>query len=330
MAEVLSQSEIDALLNAISDGDEEAAIAVPQQKVRTYDFRRPNKFSKAQLISLTNIYEHFSRSLATYLSGDVQTVVEAKVLSTEQLTFDEFIRSLPYPSILAMVNMTPLVGSALIEMAPTLAFSIVECLLGGQGQTVTVRNRELTEIEQKIIMNRMIKITSLMEESWEETFVLQPQLFGMETNPQFAQIVAPNEMVIVVTIEVSVGESTGVLNVCLPFIVMKPILEKLNTLFLFSSEEEKLSEEDAALVRKRIEQAQITVRAFVGETQISVQEFLALELGDVVQLNQRIGEKMTVYVGDYLKFMAIPGMAGKNLAVQIVDVIYDEEVIRHE
>ncbi|MCL1917698.1 MAG: flagellar motor switch protein FliM [Peptococcaceae bacterium] len=330
MAEVLSQSEIDALLNAISDGDEEAVIAAPPQKLRAYDFRRPNKFSKAQLISLTNIYEHFSRSLATYLSGDINTVVGAKVLSTEQLTFDEFIRSLPYPSILGMVTMTPLVGSALIEMAPTLAFGIVECLLGGQGQTVTVRNRELTEIEQNIIMNRMTKITALMEDSWEETFDLQPQLSGMETNPQFAQIVAPNEMVIVVTIEVSVGESQGMLNVCLPHVVMKPILEKLNTLFLFSSEEEKLSEEDAAAVRKKIEQAKVTMRAFVGETQISVQEFLALELGDVVQLNQHIGERMTVYVGDYLKFMAVPGLAGENLAVQIVDVIHDEEVIRNE
>jgi flagellar motor switch protein FliM len=179
MAEVLSQSEIDALLNALSDGEEEVVASAPPQKVRVYDFRRPNKFSKAQLISLSNIYEHFARSLASYLSGNIHMVVDAKVLSAEQLTFDEFIRSLPYPSILGVVSMHPLVGSALIEMAPTLAYAIVECLLGGQGQDVVLRNHDLTEIEQNIITSRMIKITALMEEAWTETFDLQPRLSAL-------------------------------------------------------------------------------------------------------------------------------------------------------
>ncbi|MCL1790410.1 MAG: flagellar motor switch protein FliM [Peptococcaceae bacterium] len=323
MSEVLSQSEIDALLNALSEGDEEVAKSNTPQKVRAYDFRRPNKFSKGHLISLSNIYEHFARSLASYLSGNIHMVVDAKVLSSEQLTFDEFLRSLPYPSILGVVNMQPLVGSALIEMAPTLAYIIIECLLGGQGKGVVLRNHDLTEIEQKIITSRMLKITELMEEAWTETFSLTPQLTALETNPQFAQIVAPNEMVVLITLEVNVSESTGLLNICLPYVVIKPILDNLDALYLFASAEEKLSDEDAAVVRKRIEQTEVSVRAFVGGTKISVQEFLALELGDVIPLNQHIQGMMSVYVGKYLKFMAVPGLSGDRLAVQIVDVIRD-------
>jgi flagellar motor switch protein FliM len=142
-------------------------------------------------------------------------------------------------------------------------------------------------------------------------------------SPIVTSIVTRTTISLGATIEVTIGESAGLLNICLPYIVMKPILEKLSTLYLFASEEEELSEEDATIVRNKIEQAKVTVRAFVGETHISVQDFLALELGDVVQLDQHILGNLSVYVGDYLKFKAVPGLAGDRLAVQIVDVIHE-------
>jgi len=323
MADILSQSEIDALLSALSsDGAQEVIISGPQAKIRAYDFRRPNKFSKAQLTSLINIYEQFSRSLANYLSGNLHTVVDAKVLTAEQVTFDEFTRSLPYPSILGIFSMTPLEGSALIELAPALAFIMVERLLGGSGFGA-VRNRDLTEIEQKIITSRLQKVVGLMEEAWGETYSLRPQFLVTETNPQFAQIVAPNEMVVVIIIEVKIAESTGVINICLPYIVMKPILDKLNTLLLFSSEEEKLSEEELGFVRQNIEQAKVPFKAYIGQANITVQDLLTLERGDVIPLDKHIRELLPVFVGDFKKFRAAPGLSGNRLAVQIAEIIYE-------
>ncbi|HHV65648.1 MAG TPA: flagellar motor switch protein FliM [Peptococcaceae bacterium] len=322
MSEVLSQAEIDALLNALLDGsvDEETIKASSPQKIRVYDFKRPNKFSKGHLNSLLNIHENFCRSLATYLAGNLHTAVEAKVLSTEQITYDEFIRSLPYPTILGIYNMLPLEGNALLEISPTLAFIIIDRLLGGQGSE-NVKNRDLTEIERKIITSRLKRIVQLIGEAWTEIFEVKSELINMETNPQFTQIVAPNEIVVVSTMEVKIDEARGMINICLPYIVIKPILDKLNTLLLFSSGVKAVTPEEKERIRKKIEWAKVPLRVFLGRTQITVQELLYLERGDVIPLNQNIKEALAVYVGDFMKFKALPGLAGNKMAVQITEVI---------
>lgn len=322
MGEVLSQAEIDALLNALSDGtvDEETIKMSSPQKIRVYDFKRPNKFSKGHLNSLLNIHENFCRSLATFLAGNLHTAVDSKVLSTEQVTYDEFTRSLPYPSILGIFNMLPLEGSALIELSPSLAFIMVERLLGGQG-TEIAKNRDLTEIERKIITSRLSKIVQLIGEAWAEIFEIEPQFVDMETNSQFTQIVAPNEMVVVITMEVKIADSRGMINICLPYIVMKPILDKLNNLLLFSSQGKVISPEEKELIRQKIEWAKVPMKVFMGRTQITVQDLLHLEQGDVIPLNQGIKEALAVYVGEYMKFKGMPGLSGNKMAVQIVEVI---------
>ncbi len=320
--EVLSQTEIDALLNALSDGsvDEETIRMSSPQKIRVYDFKRPNKFSKGHLHSLLNIHENFCRSLATYLAGNLHAAIEARVLSTEQVTYDEFTSSLPYPTILGIFNMLPLEGNALIELSPTLAFLMVDRLLGGQGLSTT-KKRDLTEIERKIIANRMVRIIQLIGEAWMEIFEVKPQLVNMETNPQFTQIVAPNEMVVVITMEVKIADSNGMINICLPYIVMKPILDKLNNLLLFSSEGKAITPEERELIRKKIEWAKVPMKVFMGRTQITVQDLLHLERGDVIPLNQGIKDTLAVYVGEYMKFKGMPGLAGNKMAVQITEVI---------
>lgn len=322
MGEVLSQDEIDALLNALSDGsvDEEAIKMTSPYKVKVYDFRRPNKFSKGQLNSLLNIYDNFGRSLATYLAGNMHTAVDAKVLSTEQLTYDEFIRSLPYPTILGIFNFPPLEGNGLIELSPSLAFIMVERLLGGQG-SVPAKNRDLTEIERKIIVNRLGRVIQLMGEAWSEIFDGSTQLVNVETNSQFTQIVAPNEMVVVITIEVKIDEQIGMINVCLPYIVMKPVLEKLNSLLLFSSGEKTITDEEKEMIRKKIEWAKVPVKAIIGKAQITIQDLISLERGDVIPLNQGITDPLAVYVGEYIKFRAMPGLHGNRIAVQITEVL---------
>jgi len=322
MGEVLSQAEIDALLNALSDGsvDEETIKMSTPQKIRVYDFKRPNKFSKGHLNSLLNIHENFCRSLATYLAGNLHAGVEAKVLSTEQVTYDEFTRSLPYPTILGIFNMLPLEGSALIELSPSLAFIMVDRLLGGQGLE-TAKNRDLTEIERKIIASRLARIVQLIGEAWVDIFEISPHLTDMETNSQFTQIVAPNEMVVVITMEVKIADSKGMINICLPYIVMKPILDKLNNLLLFSSEGKVISPEERQLIREKIEWAKVPMKVFMGRTQITVQDLLHLERGDVIPLHQGIKEPLAVYVGEFMKFRGVPGLSGNKMAVQITEVI---------
>lgn len=322
MGEVLSQAEIDALLNALSDGsvDEETIKMSSPQKIRVYDFKRPNKFSKGHLNSLLNIHENFCRSLATFLAGNLHTVVDAKVLSTEQVTYDEFTRSLPYPTILGIFNMLPLEGNALLEISPSLAFLMVDRLLGGQG-TQTAKNRDLTEIERKIITSRLVRMVQLIGEAWAETFEVEPQLVDMETNSQFTQIVAPNEMVVVITMEVKIGDSKGMINICLPYIVMKPILDKLNNLLLFSSQGKTISPEEREMIRKKIEWANVPMKVFMGKTQITVQDLLYLERGDVIPLSQGIKEALSVYVGEFMKFKGMPGLSGNKMAIQITEVI---------
>lgn len=322
MGEVLSQSEIDALLNALSDGsvDEETIKMSSPQKIRVYDFKRPNKFSKGHLNSLLNIHENFCRALSTYLAGNLHAAVDSKVLSTEQVTYDEFTRSLPYPTILGIFRMNPLEGSALIEVSPSLAFTMVDRLLGGQGKE-TAKNRDLTEIERKIITSRLTKMVQLIGEAWAEIFEVGTELVDMETNSQFTQIVAPNEMVVVITMEVKIAESTGMINICLPYIVMKPILDKLNNLLLFSSQGKIITPEEKELIRRKIEWAKVPMKVFMGRTQITVQDLLHLERGDVIPLDQGIKEPLSVFVGEFMKFKGMPGLSGNKMAVQITEVM---------
>jgi len=322
LSEVLSQAEIDALLSALSEGtvDEEKIKISSPQKIRVYDFKRPNKFSKDHLNSLLNIHENFCRSLSTFLAGNLHVAVDSKVLATEQVTYDEFIRSLPYPAVLGIFNMKPLEGNALIELNPSMAFLIIDRLLGGIGMEFN-KNRDLTEIERKIIHNRLARIVKLMDEAWAEIFELDINLVNMETNPQFTQIVAPNEMVVVITIEVKIGDSAGMINICIPYIVIKPIIDKLNSLLIFSSQKKEISAEERELVRKKIEWAKVPLTVYIGSTQITLQDLLYLEVGDVIPLNQSIKEPLAVYVGNYMKFKGRPGIYHNNMAVQITEIV---------
>ncbi|MGI6119835.1 MAG: flagellar motor switch protein FliM [Desulfosporosinus sp.] len=323
MGDVLSQEEIDALLSALTEGQvdaEEMKITESQKRVRVYDFKRPNKFSKDQIHSLQNIYENYCRILTTYLSGQLHSLLECKVLSIEQLTYDEFIRSLPNPTVLGLFSLNPLEGTALMEVNPTLTFRIVDCLLGGQGEDLE-KNRELTEIERTIVEHRLSQIIGLKEEAWLEVYELKPQFVAMETNPQFTQIVAPNEMIVLVTLEVLIGKSVGMLNICLPYLVLEPILGKLSSFFLFSSRAKETSPEERQVIRKKIEWAKVDLVAFLGYSEILVRDLLDLAKGDVIPLNQSVNEALPLYVGEFMKFKSIPGIHGEHIAVQVTEIV---------
>lgn len=323
MGDILSQAEIDALLSALSQGHvdaEEIKQSKTQKRIRVYDFKRPNKFSKGQIHSLQNIHENYCRGLTTYFSAHLHSVIESKVLSIEQITYDEFIRSLPNPTVLGIYTMEPLEGTVLMEISPTVVFTMIDRLLGGQGAS-SYKNRDLTEIERSIMEHRLGQMIGLAQEAWAEVYAIQPKLVALETNPQFTQIVAPNEMIVLVTLEVKIGQSAGMVNICMPYLVLEPIVDKLSSFLLFSAQGKTASPQQAEVIRKKIEWAKVDMVAFLGQTEILVRDLLDLAPGDVIPLNKGVHEPLPIFVGNFEKFRGIPGLHGEHLAIQLTDTV---------
>ncbi len=232
MTEVLSQDEIDQLLTAISSGN---ADAEPQQvterkNIRIWDFRRPDKFSKDQIRTISFMHETFARLTTTSLSAQLRSLVNVHVVSVDQLTYEEFIRSIPSPTALAVINMDPLKGSSILEIDPAITFSIIDRIFGGPGEGSKI-NRELTEIERTVMESIIVRLLGNMREAWSQAIDLRPRLGQIETNPQFAQIVPPSEMIVLVTLETKIEEVEGMMNFCIPYLTIEPIISKLSAQF---------------------------------------------------------------------------------------------------
>lgn len=323
MAEILSQSEIDALLAALSTGTinaEEVKSEEKKKKVKTYDFRRPNKFSKDQVRTLVMLHENFARLLTTSLSTYLRTMVRAEVASVDQLTYEEFTKSLQNPTIMNILTLKPLEGNMIFEFSPNLAFAMIDRLLGGVGSTVE-KARELTDIEQTVIKRVMQRTFGNIREAWGVVVELTPNFEGIEMNPLFTQIVPPTDMVLLMTLEVRVADSRGLMNICFPYAVLEPILDRLNAQFWFASAKKEVTPENRAALQERLSAAKIPVRVELGTSVITVRELLNLSYGDVIQLDQSIKQPLMLHVGNSEKFTAFPGLAGNKLAVQIHGIL---------
>lgn len=328
MTEVLSQDEIDQLLTAISSGDvetEEVHQATEQRKIKIYDFKRPDKFSKEQIRTVSIMHETFARLTTTSLSAQLRSLVQVHVASVDQLTYEEFIRSIPNPTTLAVINMDPLKGSAILEIDPAITFSIIDRLFGGKGESAKV-SRDLTDIEQSVMEGIIVRILGNMREAWSQVIDLRPRLGQIETNPQFAQIVPPTEMVVLVTLETKVGEVEGMMNFCIPYLTIEPIISKLSAQYWYSSVRRGTTTENLNILRERLSTVDINVVAEIGNMNLTVREVLSLSRGDVVRLpDVRSGDPMVLKVGNQPKFLCKPGVVGKKLAVQIIKKLAESE-----
>ncbi|MEN6460459.1 MAG: flagellar motor switch protein FliM [Syntrophomonas sp.] len=326
MSEVLSQNEIDALLSALSSGSVDADELKQEQtrkKVKVYDFRRPNKFSKDQIHTLQVIYENYSRSLGTYLSAQLRAPVQMEVLSVEQLTYEEFIRSIPNPTILGVFSLYPLEGNAIMEINPNLGFAFLDRLLGGPGLS-PARTRGLTEIEQTVMERLGQLMLDHLKEPWEGIIELEPVLERIETNPQFTQLVSPTEVMMIVSLETKMGEILGMINICVPFLVMEPIMSKLSVHFYYSSSAQKIAPENVQAIRAKLENSFVPVKAVLGRTIITVKDLLELSVGDVIPVEREVREDMEVLIGQKTKFWGKPGTSGNRLSIQITRVVEEE------
>ena len=327
MNEVLSQDEIDQLLQAISSGESEDTDFKPvndTRKIKIYDFKRPDKFSKEQIRTVSIMHETFARLTTTSLSAQLRSLVHVHVASVDQLTYEEFIRSIPTPTTLAVVNMDPLKGNAVLEIDPAITFCMIDRLFGGRGVTATNKNRDLTDIEQSVMEGIIVRILANMREAWTQVIDLRPRLAQIETNPQFAQIVPPSEMVVLITLETKVGDEEGMMNFCIPYITIEPIISKLSSQFWFSSVRRSSTTQYLGTLKEKLSSVDMEVVAEVGSINLPVRDVLALKVGDVVRLsNTKVGEPFTLSVGNKKKFYCQPGIVGKKMAVQVTGKIED-------
>ena len=303
MSEILSQEEIDKLLNAYSSGELDAEDYKNEDNVdvKVYDFKRPSKFSKEHLRTLESIFEHYGRLLYTNLPAYLRKNVQVDVLNAEAVTYSEFSNSLSNPVLLGLVNFSPLPGNILIELATNLGFCMVDRLLGGEGVALE-KKREFSEIELTIIERVLNVCVDLLRDPWRNVANVEPRLERIETNPQFAQIISPQEMTAIVTINLKIGDVEGLMNICLPYATLEDVIDKLNIKYWYSTMQNREEGNYDDIIETLISKAEIPIKAILGESSMSVAEFVNLQPGDLIKLDSNIEKELTVYVGNIKKF----------------------------
>jgi flagellar motor switch protein FliM len=324
MADILSQEEIDSLLSALEIpelGSEDSSVK-GARRVKDYDFKRPDKFSKDQIRILHMVLESFARSWATFLSGKLRTLVYIEISSIDQLPYEEFVRSTFAPSVISAFFMEPLEGNAILDISIPVAFAIIERLVGGVGSADT-GIRELTEIEEALIENVVTDALRILRNAMSDIVPVSPRLDAIEYNPQFTQIVPPSEMVLFVSMEARMGENRGMVGLCLPYIMLEPILTELSTERFFKRVKEDQAEvqKHADVIIKALGPTSLDLRAEIGKIELTVREVLDLEPGDIITLPARLNDLFTVFVGDdpTVRFFARPGIIGRHKGIQIMD-----------
>jgi flagellar motor switch protein FliM len=327
MDEKLSQSQIDELLKAFAGGGDAAvaAVAEPVVSVKDYDFKNPQKFSKEQLRSLEMIFDNFCRTLSSFLTGYLRVSTELNVASAEQVIFKEFANALDNPIILAIVAFPPFKGSIIVQLSADIGYAIIDRILGGPGQRLK-KIREFSQIES-ILLERVIRQTlTYLIEPWQNVADVRPDLERIETNSQFAQVIAPNETTALVALTIKIGGLEGLFNFVIPHMVIEPYMDRLNTRHWFMQKVSDVEGDYAGTLEDRLEKTIVPVKAIVGKTRITVQEFAGLNVGDIIKLDSFVDADMIVTVGDLYKYKAKPGVSrGKN-AVKITSLIDKEEL----
>ncbi len=320
MAKILSQDEIDALLTTVSAGDGEVDDEqLDDDRLRSiiaYDFKHPNRVSKDQIRTLENMHDNFAGHYGSTLSALLRTIADVDLVSVDQITYSEFIMSLVSPSCTYTYAATPLEGGCLVDYNPTLTFALIDRMFGGNGK-ILESDRELTGIERSVMGRLSQKLYSDLTRAWENIVKLEIEQKSFETNPQFIQVVPPGETVVVVSFQIKVFQSTGLLTLCYPYVSLEPIITKLSAQNWIDATKKKNLDEDRMINRQNLNNVDTMVTAELLMTTIKVREFLGLQPGDIVPSERKISEPIAVYVNKRRKYFAQPGLSGKKRAVQI-------------
>ena len=320
--DVMSQNEIDTLLSALTTGamDLDKMTQDTEHKIKLYDFKRPDKFSKDQLRAIQMIHESFTRQLTTVMSTLIRSIVTCEVATVDQLAYEEFVNSLVQPTVIGILEMHPFNGNALIEINPNLVFAIIDRLLGGKGE-FNGKTRELTDIEKTVTERVLMRMLELLEESWSTVVDVRFRFESMESNPFFVQICPPRDMVLLVIIKLQVGDVEGMISLCIPYFLMEPMIDKLSSQQWFVSTSRKGDESAKDYILKSLDRVKVPMALELGHTILSLSDVQGLRPGDVIKLDEPVGKDVAVRVGNYVRFKAKPGTVDGRLAAEITEVV---------
>jgi flagellar motor switch protein FliM len=326
---MLSQEEIDRLVKNLADPEAQAK-ALDARKIKPFDFRfnrRTDKFSNNQLQTLRTLHDNFTRLLNNALSVYLRTRVDATIVSIEQINYGDFVASIGIPSILAIYSMDPLPGSGIVQLDLNLAFSIIDRLLGGPGWFPT-KLRDLTDIERTLMQRFMARMLNSYRESWNYLLTLSLKIEALDSNPQFIPRIIPlDQIVAYVTCELKIGDKTGTMNFCLPYLVLHSIGPQLSD-FQWSPSVisgRGMTEADIALLVRNVERAEVKFEVELGRTIVSLRDLIALQVGDLVLFDESTSTPLIARINDHDKFKVFAGTNRDRLAVQVVATIQGED-----
>ena len=323
MAKILSQDEIDALLTTVSSGDSDIDDeAIGDEKLRSviaYDFKHPNRVSKDQIRTLENLHDNFAGHYGSTLSAVLRSIADVDLVSVDQITYSEFIMSLVTPSCTYTFSAQPLEAVCLVDFNPTLTFALIDRMFGGNGKILETE-RELTGIERTVMGRLTDKLYHDLARSWENIIKVAVEQKSFETNPQFIQIVPPGETVIVVSFQVKLFQSTGLLTICYPYVSLEPVMAKLSAQNWIDATKRRNQVGDRTLNLANIEKVNAELTAVMMRTHLKLSEFLHLQVGDVIPTEKKLSAPIEVMVNRRRKYIGRPGLTGKKRAVQILDL----------
>ena len=323
----MSQHEIDSLLEALDSGSVNVdKIKQRELGTKPYDFRRPNKFSKEHLRTLEMVSKQYARLMSNFLSGYLRANVSINVGSVGQMIYEEFTLSIPSPTVLTTFAMDPLDGSAILETSPQFIFPMIDLLFGGPG-TALEKPRELTDIELIISKKVSAKILENMAAAWNEVLEFVPRIQNIETNPRLQQLYSPNEVVALITFVAHINdEQKGMLNLCLPYIVLDPVISRLSVRQQFIRKAGTAKEEDTNLIKYWLGHSEVELEVVLGGIDLTVRELLAIQQGNIIVLNKQMDQDMDMHVESMLKFGVQAGSLGEHRAVQVISLIEGDKV----
>lgn len=322
MSQILSQEEVDALLRGVSDGEieTEAEDLGDDGGVVAYDLTSQERIIRGRMPTLDIINQRFSRLFRNSLSSALRKVLDVSAVSTDTVKFGEFIKSLPVPASLHIFRMSPLRGFALLVAESKMVFALVDSFFGGSGEAkMKIEGRDFTTIEQRIIKNVIIMALADLQKAWAPVHPVDMVFVRSEVNPQFAAIVPPTDVVVVILYEVEMDQFSGTLTVCLPYSTIEPIIGKLKA--GFQSDQLEVDLAWVRRLRERLAMAEVECRVKLGEATVTSRDFINIKAGDVLTLGTDVSDELMVSVGGVPKYMGVPGVVRGNKAIKITRVL---------
>lgn len=321
----LSQKEIDALLSILPSGDDDGQ-SVPTGggssryigSVRTYDFRSPDKFSKEQIRTLQMIHENFARRVGSALAAYLRATVHLACVHIEQGSFADFLQNIPMSSVAAVLKAEPLPGRILLTLDATTATVAIDRLLGGFGAPLD--EHQVTDIEQSLIRGVLNYFAEGLQEAWRNLIALKVTLEETTLNPEFVQVALPSDAAIFLGFEMKVRNNNGMMSICIPYSVLKPIVSELSPHTWVAGENTEVGKHHKGLI-DHLKHTHVELSVLLGEATVDFEELLHIQTGDVLLLNTLVNRPLPVLVGNQKRYLGHPGLSGSHMAVQITNIL---------